>query len=153
MITDAVPEADKANVYRSIKTLIAVYGKQIKRDLATRDNSIENLIVNNEWPPNGLKDIRDALNLVAPFIDSFKTINTILTKELIDQYLSILITAVYADGPQGRVGGIQSLTKAHGLHLISQCKFDNVILVKLEFIIYKLYSKYKYNVVQNGRGL
>lgn len=90
----------------------------VKENILSKRTSITHRIENNTMPSNGLQSVQEAVLKEHSWCLNIDK-NTVLDKEIFNLFKGVLCTTMYAFAPQGRVGGIESLTWRDGIALVN----------------------------------
>lgn len=102
--------------------LNTIQSYRAKSSSAINTDTIEDLTNNLQWPVNGLQGIRDRLTIFnKSFIEDFDIFNP-FARERYSDYMGYLFVSLYTYAVQGRIGGLQSMTKANGAQLKADSK-------------------------------
>lgn len=89
-----------------------------KENIMSKRTSIDDRIQNNTMPVDGLQSVQHAVLEEHPWCLQINH-ETVLDKEIFRLFIDVLVTSLYAFAPQGRIGGIESLSWRNGIDLVN----------------------------------
>lgn len=118
-----IDDTECTRVTTMFKNILTNIGRHKRRAARfDRSNDIDHLIANRCWPIGGITDIKQALQQEAEWVNNNVAVDNYPVKEEYNRLLSYLLVHILTYAPQGRIGGIQSCTKADGDRLLLEGK-------------------------------
>ena len=112
------------------------FGKSLRRENNTADNNIENLVANRKWIPGGVDQIKNKLNDLKAWASTVGAAPGPIELSQYNDFVAYLLVHLLTYAPQGRIGGIQSCTKANGLELLDSGEHDVMSACGQHFVLF-----------------